>query len=186
MADRYLLPDVLGGGECARREDLEDAGWPYHRVVIIGGWIVLVPEKALTEVPPALPPEPQTPAQVVQIGASFFEKRDTGDGGINWYDVGANTWLTWEQVCSVGTPTLLIRQPIVALPFGYHTEDNDDITVHEGNRLVHLRMEVDDAGELPTLRRGRLAAWTSLTPDAGRALGDALHAAADKAESGQL
>lgn len=183
---RYRLPDALGGGEFG--------GYVHGGVAtfeVPGVGRVMLPEESVAEVAPPLPPEPKALASVVQIGASFFEKRD--DAGINWFDVGANTWVTWEQVCSVGTPTVLVPDPFaepVELPWHHHTDDNDDIFVTvepapNGGRYAFVRMEVDAEGPLRGVAPGRLSAWVYLGDDAAAEFARAVLAAATQAEGGR-
>lgn len=127
-----------------------------HRVAVF--------TSSLTEVKPPLPPEPPV-ASFVVAGSHMLNRRD--DQGIDWWDYGNRCWLTWAQVCELGTPVRLVPAPEpVALPW-----------VGPGEYL---------AVESPAARTIRVTADdrdTLCTPDVAREMARALNTAADQAEA---
>lgn len=166
--------DELGGGRVHVKE--ADTGDDQYALVFSDS--PLTPDEATEayrqSLEPALPPEP--PAySVVQIGASFFERRF--DAAVNWFDVAAQSWLTWEQVCSVGTPTRLVPDPFAEpVPLPWRGRDQvEDCTVEVQERDHDEHVPVSILG-IKTIYLDR---------DDARSMARALIAAADKAESGQ-
>jgi hypothetical protein len=172
----YRLPDALGG----------------HPVVVIsresttpGVWWVVVriddetfplwlPGTVLEEVVPPLPAEPD-PWSVVQTGAAFFERR--GNEAIGWYNIGGHTFVTWEQICSGGTPTRLVPDPF-AEPVTLPWEAADEVRSY----IVEVTAVGDEVRDVNRAVEG-YRVGVLLTPDGARAKARALWAAADAAEA---
>ena len=174
------LPDSLGGhvvNAVSRGNHGEPGGELWRVVVRVGdeSWPMWLPGTVLVEVVPPLPPEPE-PWSVVQTGAAFFERR--GNEAIGWYNIGGHTFVTWEQICSGGTPTRLVPDPFaepVTLPWSLADE----------SRAHRSEVGAVRGGEVRDVNRavGEYAVGVLLSPDGARAKARALWAAADAAEA---
>lgn len=91
-------------------EQLRTAGLPEDRLWLHVG--------DLTEVKPALPPEPPN-FSTVRVGKAAFVRND-GSGGANWYGPGG--WLGWPALCETAMtdtgfpPVLLVPDPVAEAP----------------------------------------------------------------------
>lgn len=125
---------------------------------------VWVPRSALTKVTPPLPTEPPV-GSFVNAGSTVLHRRDSA--GIDWWDLINQCWLTWAQVCDLGTPVLLVPAPApAALPWSGTSLYGIGLTVRLGDPI-----NVEVGGAL-----------ASLGPDMARKFARALNTAADEAD----
>lgn len=160
---RCKLPAELGGGEI----DVL-----YGKDGIVGGTVagvgwITVPARALTPVPPPIPPEPE-PGAIVQL-ASYFGVYERVDRG--WLPCGeaAGKALTWDHLLRLNsgdTPVRLVPDPTVDVTLPWSNSIGCSVSPTEDDGLIRITGGVAFAG---------------LTADEARAMAAALWAAADGA-----
>lgn len=172
---RYKMPEVLGGGEFEEhpRGTPTAAEAPSGTVAfLINGCLVCVAAGLLTAVKPPLPEEPPVGSFVlVTVQSKVLHRRN--DAGIDWWDYLGKCWLTWAQVCELGTPVRLVPAPEpVELPWAYHRDSKSIVIVRLGSINSSCPVRIDTRDD-----------YEYVSADAAREMARALNTAADKAEA---
>jgi len=190
MADRYRLPDALGGLLCER---VPVGAFPLPADMI---WVNVFSEhrtaayrfaafeSSLIPAKASLPDEPPDGA-VVQAGIKVFQRTGTPfDGDYEdeapWYQNGVELGVDWEYVCSCaheddgGVPVRLVPDPFaesVELP----------ATIYAGLTEIRVMPATSDNDVRMAFNR----AWALLPRGDARMLARALWSAAGAAESSE-
>lgn len=129
MADRYRLPDILGGGEYEehRRADGSTEAPIGTVAFLVEGCIVAVAVALLTKVEPPLPPEPPRGEVVLDVDGHAWQNAaalGVSTGGRHWWSEGRADE-DWSGLQRYGPLTRLVPDPAagVELPWrGGHPE----------------------------------------------------------------
>lgn len=166
---RYRLVEFLAG---TYYEAISDVPGMVKLFVPSYGYM-LVPGSLLVEAPPPpLPPEPELRAVVLDGEGWAWQRTENG-----WMP-GGGAPRAWAEVCQFGAPTRLVPDPFaepVTLPW---VDAEHDIRVD----LTTGRFDDEPADEFPAVCL-HLDNPSELPPDAARAFGLAVVAAADAAEA---
>lgn len=152
MAERYLLPPGLGGGECELvwRKGVDDDGVEVSKVAVTvdGRRAELVlPSSSLTPVDP-LPPEPLAEDSVVWVvGDPARDTRYFVRGSGWWHEIGVGSGFTWAEVCATCAPG---QAPVRLIP----EPTAEDLAEWLAANAVHEGYERDMAAALLAWLRG--------------------------------
>lgn len=170
---RYRLPDALGGGEIEAEEMWGGCAGGRPEYLVAGSRITItMPEGTPMEaVAPPLPPEPPV-GTVVLVGMVFEQVLRRYEHG--WAGPGdeRGEYATWAEVCSLGTPVLLVPDPLAGAPELPWTDAGISVSVKVG-------VEVITRGQVRVVADGDYA---YLVPSVARQMGLALLRAAAEVE----
>lgn len=144
MSTRYRLPDAMGGLQYDAAED--DPEYPEVGFDLPGvSKRLWVARTDLVRITPSAPPV----WSVVGVGANaVFQHRSFGaNGRTAWFRTGSSRAHSWDEVCSFGTPVLLVpdrTSPVgeaVTLPFEAESGYRTRVRVSESDGAIGLQVE---------------------------------------------
>jgi hypothetical protein len=184
MADRYRLPEALGGGEYDehRRPDGSMEAPVGNVAFLENGCLFTVALALLAKVEPPLPPEPPHGSIVrVSPGGGVFER---GAGDV-WFrrEINSNLGYDWGHLCGEGAPVRLVPDPAAGVELPWRGNGNGATSWVAVGDWGDAESINPDLIPLLVASGGRLTTPV-LTPATARAMAAALLAAADAAEAG--
>lgn len=164
MADRYRLPEALGGGECVIVEELECGGGCPSGLVIVETisprLTVQLDRSALTKVESPLPPEPPLWAVVIDKHERAWQHVNDGRG--EWCCTVSDLGADWDELQEFVPLTQLVPDPAagVELPWGVQprvwVDEHVDI-----DPMVGVRYKTDFWLRSATAREMAAALWAA-------------------------